>query len=212
MPRAMSYSTVQPRSSTSLGSRVPGAITRTSPAPSTFRARIWERATRECSTSPTMATFRPSKLPLCWRMVSMSSMAWVGWAWRPSPALMMATPGVTLSAIKCGAPLWEWRTTNMSLAMASRLSRVSDRDSPLEVAEVLISRFSTSADNRLAASSKVLRVRVLDSKNRLTTVRPRSRGTFLIRRSPTSMNESAVSRMPVSSSRPRPSRVRKCRN
>jgi len=47
----------------------------------------------------------------------------------------------------------------------------------------------------LPAISKVVRVRVLDSKNRLTTVLPRSSGTFLISRSPTEMNDSAVLRI-----------------
>jgi hypothetical protein len=40
-------------------------------------------------------------------------------------------------------------------------------------------RVSTSADSRLAASSKVVRVRVLASKNRLTTVLPCRVGSFL---------------------------------
>ena len=41
----------------------------------------------------------------------------------------------------------------------------------------------TSADSRLAAASNEIRVRVESSKNRLTTVRPRSVGSFLIGRS-----------------------------
>ena len=45
-------------------------------------------------------------------------------------------------------------------------------------ADVLNINISTSADRRFAASSKVVRVRVLDSKNRLTMVLPRSSGTF----------------------------------
>ena len=41
----------------------------------------------------------------------------------------------------------------------------------------------TSADSRLAAASNEIRVRVESSKNRLTTVRPRRVGSFLIGRS-----------------------------
>ena len=39
----------------------------------------------------------------------------------------------------------------------------------------------TSAESRLAAASKEIRVRVESSKNRLTTVRPRSVGQLLDR-------------------------------
>ena len=41
---------------------------------------------------------------------------------------------------------------------------------------------SVSALRRFSATSNDVRVRVLGSKNRLTTVRPRSVGTFLIGR------------------------------
>ncbi len=64
----------------------------------------------------------------------------------------------------------------------------------------------------LASSSKVVRVRVEFSKNTLHTVLPRSSGTFFTARAPTSRNESAVSRISVSSSRGRPSSDRKWRN
>src|SRR5690606_17137883 len=53
----------------------------------------------------------------------------------------------------------------------------------------------TSALSRWAASSKLVRVRVLFSQNALTTTRPRSAGTFLMLRVETSLNVSAVSRM-----------------
>ena len=60
---------------------------RTSPVFRTLSACICERATRECRMSPTMATrSRPKSGPLTRRMVNMSSIAWVGCAWRPSPA------------------------------------------------------------------------------------------------------------------------------
>ena len=63
---------------------------------------------------------------------------------------------------------------------------------------------------RLPAISKVVRVRVLGSKKRLTMVLPRSSGTFLISRLPKLTNDSAVSRMPSRVSRGRPLVVRKC--
>ena len=80
-------------------------------------------------------------------------------------------------------------------AMACRLSMVSSSDSPLEVDEVLMLRFTTSADSRVAAISKVVRVRVESSKNRLNTERPRSSGTFLISRLDTFRNDAALSRI-----------------
>ena len=60
---------------------------------------------------------------------------------------------------------------------------------------------SVSALSRFSASSNDIRVRVLGSKNRLTTVRPRSVGTFLIGRAPTSFMAIAVSRTRSISSR-----------
>jgi hypothetical protein len=57
-----------------------------------------------------------------------------------------------------------------------------------------------SADSRLAATSKEMRVRVESSKKRLTTVRPRSVGSFLIGRSATDRISSAVSSTRAASS------------
>src|SRR5690606_524741 len=139
----------------------------------------------------------------------MSSRPWVGCAWRPSPALMTLTASPRIwfrcCAIMKGAPLWEWRTTNMSASIAARLSIVSSSDSPLEVDDVLMLRLTTSAASRLAAISKVVRVRVEFSKNRLNTDLPRSRGTFLTSRSETPTKPEAVSRMRWIISRDRPS-------
>lgn len=81
----------------------------------------------------------------------MSSIPWVGCAWRPSPPLITATLGLTCSAMKCAAPESLWRTTNMSAAIASRLRRVSVSVSPLLVEEVDTFRLITSADSRWAA-------------------------------------------------------------
>ena len=68
-----------------------------------------------------------------------------------------------------------------------------------------MSRLNTSALRRLAAISKVVRVRVLFSKNRLKTLLPRNSGTFLTSRSLTETNWLAVSRMWVRMSLDRPS-------
>ena len=82
---------------------------------------------------------------------------------------------------------------------------VSSRLSPLAVDERAMSSVYTSADRRVAAMSKVVRVRVEFSKNRLNTLLPRSRGTFLTSRSFTLTNCEAVSRMCVMTSRGSPS-------
>src|SRR5205807_4268372 len=58
----------------------------------------------------------------------------------------------------------------------------------------------TSALKREAASSNEVRVGVLGSKKKLTSVLPRSAGTFLISRVPTCLKASAVSRMKLISS------------
>ena len=59
----------------------------------------------------------------------------------------------------------------------------------------------TSALSRLAAASKLMRVRVESSKNRLTTVLPRSVGSLRISRSWVAAIWAAVSRMRIASSR-----------
>ena len=69
--------------------------------------------------------------------------------------------------------------TTASAPIASRVSAVSLRLSPLETLEPLAEKLMTSADSRLAAASNEMRVRVQSSKKRLTTVRPRSVGSFL---------------------------------
>src|SRR5574344_1663842 len=93
----------------------------------------------------------------------------------------------------------------MSAAMAERLSMVSSSVSPLAVELRPMSSVNTSADRRLAAMSNVVRVRVLFSKNRLNTLLPRSRGTFLTSRSLTLTKLLAVSRTWVRMSLDRPS-------
>src|SRR3989339_374616 len=77
--------------------------------------------------------------------------------------------------------------------MALRLAMVSSSDSPLAADDLAMSRLITSALRRLAAISKVVRVRVEFSKNRLKTLFPRSKGTFLTSRLPTETKLVAVS-------------------
>ena len=98
------------------------------------------------------------------------------------------------------APDEEWRSTIMSGRIASRLSAVSASVSPLTTLDVPMAMLSVSALRRFSAISNDVRVRVLGSKNRLTTVLPRSAGTFLIGREPISFIASAVSRMSAISS------------
>src|SRR3970282_805718 len=94
--------------------------------------------------------------------------------------------------------------------MAERLATVSSSDSPLAVELTATFRWMTSAERRLAAISKVVRVRVEPSKNRLNTLLPRSSGTFLMSRSVTTAKASAVSRIWTRSSRGSPSMERRC--
>ena len=70
----------------------------------------------------------------------------------------------------------------------------------------------TSADRRWAAISKVVRVRVEFSKKILNTDLPRSSGTFFTSRSFNERKDSAVSRMCVSISRDKPSKLSRCCN
>ena len=85
--------------------------------------------------------------------------------------------------------------TMQSGDMASRFRAVSSRVSPLLTLEVEALMLTASAERRLAAISKEVRVLVEGSKKRLMTVRPRSAGTFLISSREISRNYSAVFRM-----------------
>src|SRR3954468_19847600 len=143
-------------------------------------------------------------------MVKRSSRPCVGCAWRPSPALMTCSCSFTWRAMRNGAPEALWRTTKMSACIAERFATVSSSDSPLEVDDTDTLRLMTSAERRLAAISKVVRVRVEDSKNRLNTLLPRRIGTFFTSRSVTPAKDSAVSRICTRISRGSPSMDSKC--
>src|SRR5262245_16285708 len=128
----------------------------------------------------------------------------------------MPSPALTIAALQMRASRWQapdeaWRSTIMLGAMASRFIAVSTSVSPLTTLDEAIATLSVSALRRFSAISNEVRVRVLGSKNRLTTVWPRSVGTFLMARFPTSFIASAVSRISTISSGVRsamPSRLR----
>ncbi len=63
--------------------------------------------------------------------------------------------------------------------MAFRVAAVSSSVSPLFTLDVETDMLITSAPSRLPASSKLVRVRVESSKNRLISVRPRSRSRWV---------------------------------
>ena len=128
----------------------------------------------------------------------------------PSPALMIADRQMRASS--SGAPDEAWRMTIMSGDIASRLRTVSTSVSPLVTLDVEVAMLKVSALRRFSAISKDVRVLVLGSKNKFTTVRPRSVGTFLIERPPISFIASAVSRMSVISSASRPAMPSRCRD
>src|SRR4051812_37448963 len=98
----------------------------------------------------------------------------------------------------------------MSALSAWMFCAVSRRVSPLVVLEEAASNEMTSALSSLAAISKEMRVRVLGSRKRLTTVLPRSAGTFLTLRSRMRRNAPAVARTCSISARVSSSMVRKC--
>jgi hypothetical protein len=143
-------------------------------------------------------------------MVNASSRAWVGCSWVPSPALSTLPRIQPVPARRCGAPLAQCRTTTASAPIASSVSAVSLRLSPLVTLEPFAEKLITSALRRLAAASNEIRVRVESSKNRLTTVRPRRVGSFLIGRSARLRSSSAVSRICSASSRLRSPAESRC--
>src|SRR6476619_2853474 len=108
------------------------------------------------------------------RIVYRSSNAWVGCSCHPSPALIseLFTPRASVSA----APADECLRTMISACIASILRAVSSNVSPLTTLLEEGEKLITSALNRLAASSNDVRVLVLGSKKRFTTVRPRNAG------------------------------------
>src|SRR4029450_5679183 len=89
----------------------------------------------------------------------------------PSPALMIGIG--RWRARKCGAPEAAWRITIAFGRIAASVFSVSTSDSPLETLDPDAVIETASAPSRLAAISKLVRVRVEASKNRLTIIFPR---------------------------------------
>ena len=85
-PAASSVWSSAPKAARSRGTSV-GGPTRRTVDPSARSACRFERATRLCRMSPTIATVSPSRRPRCSRIVSRSRRACVGCSWQPSPAL-----------------------------------------------------------------------------------------------------------------------------
>lgn len=128
----------------------------------------------------------------------------------PSPAFTTPASTQPLSASTRGAPEAGWRITMPSAPMAARVCAVSFRDSPFETLEPFAAKLMTSALRRFAAASNEIRVRVESSKNRLTTVMPRSVGSLRTSRVETAAMSSAMSRMRIASSRVRSDVLRRC--
>ena len=91
----------------------------------------------------------------------MSSSAWVGCSFVPSPALM--TEALTCLAIRCGAPVIGCRRIITSVPMTSSVRAVSIRVSPLATLDAEAVIPEAVPDRYLQASSKDRRVRVLFS-------------------------------------------------
>ena len=106
-------------------------------------------------------TRRPSSRPSLLRIVYASSSAWVGCSWVPSPAF--STLPCTQPASRCGAPDAGCRITTASAPIASSVSAVSFRLSPLATLDPFAEKLITSADSRLAAASNEILVRVESS-------------------------------------------------
>src|SRR4029077_6760497 len=154
---------------------------------------MFEPATRLCATSPTIAPLSPSNDNPRSRIVYRSKRPCVGCSCHPSPALI--TEDFTPRAKASAAPAEGWRKTIISACIASIFRAVSSNVSPFTMLLDDGEKLMTSALSRFAANSNEVRVLVLGSKNRFTTVRPRSAGTFLMSRPVTSLKESAVSKI-----------------
>ena len=94
-------------------------------------------------------------------MVNASSRAWVGCSCVPSPAF--STLPRTHPASRCAAPDAPCLMTTASAPMASSVSAVSLRLSPLATLDPFAEKLITSADSRFAAASKEILVLVESS-------------------------------------------------
>ena len=130
----------------------------TTEAPSLLSSHRFERATRLCRMSPTIATRSPLSRPFFCRIVSASSRACVGCSCAPSPAF--TTEKRQWRASMCGAPELAWRMITMSGFIASRLRAVSSSVSPLVTLEAAVAIERLSAESTRSAISNEERVRV----------------------------------------------------
>ena len=146
---------------------------------------MFERATRECRMSPTIVTVSPSMRPFSSRTVKQVEQ-------RLRRVLVRAVAGVDDGRVEhVGDALRHARDLvahddRVGVHRVERLARCRGCSRAFVMLEFDGEKFTTSAESRLPAISKLVRVRVDDSKNRLMIVRPRSVGTFLTSRSPTS--------------------------
>ena len=148
--------------------------------PSVVSAWMSERATRECTMSPTMATVRFVKslvvadgvhVQQALRRVRVAAVAGVDHV-HVRRAVLRDQVGRAALAVAHDEHVGVHRAqVGDGVEQALALGRRAARD--VEVDDV--------GDRRLAAISKVVRVRVLFSKNRLNTLLPRSSGTFFPR-------------------------------
>ncbi len=155
-----------------LSGRSVGGPTSVISIPSIFIPTIFERATRECRISPTIATRRPSNRPNSACNVARSRSACVGCARVPSPAL--TTCPSNDSARRRGKPDSLWRTTMTRTPIACKVIAVSAIVSPFPKLEVPGANEMTSAPTRCSARVNDVAVRVLASKKRLRTGTPAS--------------------------------------
>src|ERR1700694_3244588 len=131
-----------------------------------------QRAPREGGSSPPRPPASPSKRCLRWYTVRASSSPCVGCDTCASPADSTLTWGATFAATSPGTPASASRITNASPCRDCRVYTVSSMLSPLTREDSCTSRLTTCAPKRLAASSKLTRVRVEGSVNRFATVAP----------------------------------------
>ena len=100
-----------------------GGATRITSMPKRCKRLMLLFATRELRMSPTMAIFLPSRLPRLRCKVSRSSSACVGWAFAPSPPLMMQQLVCCESSF--GSPAFLCRTAMALGSIAFRFAAVS---------------------------------------------------------------------------------------
>ena len=128
------------------------------------------------------------------RRVSRSSSACVG-------CFVLAVAGVDHVRRGCGCRGIPPRRTSGGASPPCRCasprgsSRCRPASRPSTPSFPIAATLTVSAERRFSANSNEIRVRVEASKNRLTIVLPRNAGTFLMGRSDTSLNGSAVSRI-----------------